>query len=382
MRVLALACTALAWLAGCGPNSSAALTPAAPASDRHALRAPFDVEARRALVGVALPDPAAREVEVPQRDLEGVSYYTDASKSVADPGLKEQNVQALKPVRRFVAGVVELADGWLRSRPANLAYAARAVATLAAWADARALLGTVNPQGEYEREWTLGSLSLAYLKVKEAPGLDAAKLRAIEGWLTNVAASVVPYYERPKLKSNSNNHAYWAGMAVAAAGIAGQDRALFDWGLARARIGVALVDARGLLPLELERRALALHYHVFALAPLVMLAEMAEANGIGLYDEGDRAISRLAERVIEGLTTPAVFSDLAGIDQTIELPPAGSDIGWAEAYFARFRASRLAPWLLAARPVRDVRLGGDMTAAFGVVRLDAAKGAATTAAPR
>src|SRR5262249_36989713 len=155
------------------------------------------------------------------------------------------------------------------------AYAALAVDRLAAWAAADALCGTVNHQGEYEREWTLGSLALAYSKVRGAPGLDPARVRAVDAWLARLAAAVQPFYEHPKLVTYSNNRAYWAGLAVAATGAAVGDRALFDWGLSRARIGLRQVTAEGFLPLEVERRALALHYHVFALAPLVMLAELA-----------------------------------------------------------------------------------------------------------
>src|SRR5262249_52902822 len=143
--------------------------------------------------------------------------------------------------------------------------------------------------------------------------------------------------------SAANNHAYWAGLAVAAAGAAAQRRALFDWGLARARIGIAQVRADGFLPLELERRSLALHYHLFALAPLVMLAELGAVNGVDLYKEGDGAIRRLADRVIMGLADPAPFAAAAGAAQEIKLPPRGADLAWAEPYFARFRDRRLPP---------------------------------------
>jgi poly(beta-D-mannuronate) lyase len=177
----------------------------------------------------------------------------------------------------------------------------------------------------------------------------------------------MPYYERPGLKSNANNHAYWAGMAIGAAGIAIRERALFDWGLVRARIAIAQIQSDGVLPLERDRRTLALHYHVFALAPLVMLAEMATVNGIRLYDEGDHAISRLANRVIGGLADPPSFAALAGVAQEIQLPPAKTDLAWAEAYASRFPDAHLAAWVGAARPLFDVRLGGDMTAAFGTV---------------
>ena len=333
------------------------------------LRGPIDVEARRALIGRALPSPPPPHFGAPVRDLLGVSYYVDEAHAQADPALKAQNERDLAPVRRFVTEVVGLSNGWLASKPAQPAYAAQAVEGLAAWASAGALLGRANKQGEFEREWTLAALALAYLEVRDAGGLPREQRATVESWLAAIAEAIRPSYGRPNLASNNNNHVCWAGLAVAAAGVAAARRDLFDWGLARGRIGLRQVRADGLLPLELARGKLALHYHVFALAPLLMLAEVAEANGIHLYGEDDRALPRLTNRVIEGLRDPDPFAAAAGAAQQIQLPPRGTDLAWAEITFARFHDRRLASWLAAARPLRDERLGGDLTAAFGEPRL-------------
>jgi poly(beta-D-mannuronate) lyase len=330
------------------------------------LRGPIDVGARRAAIGRPMPAAPRRPLLPPVRDLLGVSYYTDAHHSIADPVLKKKNEAAFAPLRAFVAEVIDLAGGWMESRPADPAYAARALEALAGWARAGALLGTVNQQGEYEREWTLGSLALAYLTVRDAPGLDLTARAAVEAWLVKIAEAVRPGYARSGQMSSANNHAYWAGLAVGATGAATQNRALYAWGLAEGRIGIAQIRPDGLLPLELDRRSRALHYHLFALAPLVMLAELGRANGVDLYEEGDGAIRRLANRVIEGWRDPASFVAAAGVAQEIKLPPRGPDLAWAEPYFARFHDGRLAPLLAGARPLRDDRLGGNMTLAFGV----------------
>jgi len=361
--LLATACrTASPGVAPAPPVTPASASPAPPA-----LRSPFDVEARRAQVGAALPAPRATPALelAPMRDVDGVSFYADEHKSVIDPDLQEQNQAALRPLRAFVKEVTRLADGWMVSRPADARHAALAGGALARWATAGALLGAANQQGAYEREWTLGSLALAYLKIRDAPGVDPAGRAAVDAWLCAVARLVEPPYERPGKTSSRNNHAYWTGLAVSTAGIACQDRALFEWGIARARIGIAQVGADGILPLELARERRALHYHVFALAPLVMLAELAAANGIALYDENDHALRRLADRVIAGLADPSSFERLTGFPQEqVTTPPRGADLAWAEPWQARFPDARLAAWLATARPVVDVRLGGDLTAAF------------------
>ena len=380
---VAAACHATTPVPGTPATPASLASPASPAPVASpALRGPFDVEARRALIGAAMPAPRPSPPVAPPRDVVGVSFYVDASKSIADPTLKAQNVAALAPLRRFVGSVTELAGGWVRSRPADPRYAHLAGQALADWAAAGALLGAVNQQGAYEREWTLGSLALAYLEIREAPGWEPRQRTAIERWLCAIASAVRPPYERMDRTSSSNNHAYWTGLAVGAAGAACQDRGLFAWGIARARMGIAQIDAQGLLPLELERGRLALHYHVFALAPLVMLAELAAANGLSLYDERDHALRRLAERTIDGLADATTFQRLTGLAQEqITQPPRKSDLAWAEPYFARFPDTRVAAWIAAARPLVDVRLGGDLTAAFGVVDLGGFRPSGTSTRP-
>jgi poly(beta-D-mannuronate) lyase len=182
------------------------------------LRGPIDVGARRAVVGRALSDPVPAPRPPPIRDLLGVSYYTDANHSVADAVSKQRNQEAFAPLRAFVAQVTNLADGWMESRPARPAYAVLALESLAVWARAGALLGAANQQGAYEREWTLGSLALAYLRLRDAPGLDRAARADVESWLVKIAEAVRPSYGHAGRASSVNNHAYWAGLAVGAGG--------------------------------------------------------------------------------------------------------------------------------------------------------------------
>jgi poly(beta-D-mannuronate) lyase len=322
-------------------------------------------------MGIPVPDPSPAPLVAPVRDLIGVTFYVDKDHSIADPELKKQNEEAVRPVRSFVMTVTWLADGWMRSSPAKPAYATLALQQLSAWATAGALLGNVNRQGSYERKWTLGSLALAFLKIRDAPGLDPGKLAVTRDWLSKVAYAVTPPYENPKSSISRNNHAYWAGLAVAATGIATNDRRLFDWGLSRARMGIRDIQADGTLPNEMARGRLALHYHAFALPPLVALAEIGEANGLHLYDENGGALRRLADRVIRGMEAPASFEKLATVAQDfpLETHPKASYFAWGEAYYARFRDPRLLPSLSSLRPLVDARLGGDQTLAFGVPSL-------------
>jgi poly(beta-D-mannuronate) lyase len=127
-------------------------------------------------------------------------------------------------------------------------------------------------------------------------------------------------------------------------------------------LGVAQIQDDGTLPLELDRKGRALHYHLFALAPLVMLAEMGERNGMPLYEERQGRLKQLVERVVQGASNPEAFARLAGAPQTDTMPPhGGSDLAWVEIWLARFPNPTLRRWVVDRRPVIDPRMGGNLT---------------------
>ena len=222
--------------------------------------------------------------------------------------------------------------------------------------------GSGQSAGPYERKWTLGGLALSYVKIQHAPDLDRKARDQVERWFRHLAAAVQAEYQHPKRADNRNNHAYWAGMSVAAVGIAMNDRGLFEWGLAQYRLGVEQIQDDGTLPLELDRQSRALHYHLYALVPLVMLAEMGERNGIPLDQEQHGRLYRLVNRVVQGVSNPEAFAHLANAVQIDPMPPrGGSDVAWVEIWLARFPDPELTQWIVNRRPVIDPRMGGNLT---------------------
>ncbi|HEY4156897.1 MAG TPA: alginate lyase family protein, partial [Polyangiaceae bacterium] len=310
-------------------------------------------ELARALVAPPFPSPL--------RDVMGVDYYTDARHSVIDPALKARNEAVEAPLREFGRALMVLSDGYLRSRGADASLAARTLDGLFAWASADALLGQVNRGGLNQVNWALGVYGLDYLKVRDAHGLDPSKRARVERWFRQLAAEQISYAAlHPDWPDHTNNHAYWAGMSVAVAGIAASDRTLFDWGIGQYQLFLSQIQPDGTLPAELARGQRALHYHLFALAPLVMLAELAEVNGVHLYPAGDRALERLVNRCLAGMADPQAFGVAAGALQII---PDKSDLAWLEIYNARFHPQNAEPWLKQ-RPLVFGFLAGDLTLAF------------------
>jgi poly(beta-D-mannuronate) lyase len=297
----------------------------------------------------------------PLRDVMGVDYYTDVRHSEIDPVLKARNEAVEAPMREFGRALMLLSDGYLRSRGADTSLASRTLEGLFVWASADALLGQVNRGGLGQVNWALGAYALDYLKVRDARGLDSNKRERVEHWFRQLAAEQMSYAAlHPDWPDHANNHAYWAGMSVAVAGVAASDRTLFDWGIGRFELFLRQVQPDGTLPLELARGKRALHYHLFALAPLVMLAELGEVNGVHLYSAGNRALERLVNRCLAGLTDRAAFGALAGTPQVI---PDNSDLAWLEIYNTRFHPQNAVPFLKA-RPLLFGFLGGDLTLAF------------------
>ena len=115
------------------------------------------------------------------------------------------------------------------------------------------------------------------------------------------------------------------------------------------------------MPLELARGQRALKYHLFAVAPLVMLAELAEVNGVHLYDAGDRALDRLVARCLAGMAEPKSFAARAGVEQ---LMPDDSDLAWIEIYYRENSPRQFFDLWLKARPFVSGFLGGDLSLAF------------------
>jgi poly(beta-D-mannuronate) lyase len=146
---------------------------------------------------------------------------------------------------------------------------------------------------------------------------------------------------------------------VSAAGIVANNRKLFDWGMDTYREGVAKVEPDGSLPLEMKRGQRALHYHLFAVSPLVCLAEFGEDNGLNLYAEHHYAIKKLAVLSTQGLIDNSFFAKAAGIAQDAPNgPPTAEEISWAKIYVARFPDPVISKLLAQAPSLSYMYLGG------------------------
>ena len=279
----------------------------------------------RADSGCAPVPPVVTSLNVPR-------FYSDEAGSVVDPVLKAQHAKAVEPLTAFLRHVVSDADhAYTRpSETSRMEAAQCALAWLHAWAAGGAWLGVMSTkQAEYQRKWDLGGVALAYLKVRAFASPE--QRRVIEPWLQHLADKARAFFDDPGHKRN--NHWYWLGLGEAAVGMATNSPRHFD--IARGIMHDAMQDvaADGTLPAEMQRKGRALYYHVFALVPLVLMAELAAAKGEDWYGFDKAAIHRLVGVTLAGLQDPAIFDKLA---QTKQEQPINTRAEWLQAYQRRF----------------------------------------------
>jgi len=316
------------WL-GCGAKAWAA----AP------LQSPWDVKP----VKVSDASYHCGKAEALPRDIVAYDFYSDSKHSVIDAKRKAAYDAAQEEFRGVTDEAEHAADDFQKNGSA--AAAACVMQVLETQAVANAMTGSMSSnQANYVQNWTLGALAISYLKVRAAgPTLGATpeQMHAVQGWMKTVGEQVERWFDERRAKGTTdsqNNHYYWAGFSVMAAGIAANDQRLFDWGVGTFKDGVGRVASDGTLPLEMARGQRALHYHLFALAPLVTMAELGAANEQDLYSYDHNKLHLLVSRSMAGLVDNHYFAAKAGTAQ--DTPENGKikseDVVWVTPYVRRF----------------------------------------------
>jgi poly(beta-D-mannuronate) lyase len=322
-----------------------------------ALRSPWD-DHPVAFTNASYSCPAAPQLP---HDFATNSYYIDNHYSIPDPVLKKKYEDSVAGVENFSRAVVKAADAFHTT--GSRAAAACVASLLERAADRKTLTGVMaGNQASYVQGWNLGAWAVGFLKVRGSDAVTEQQQKHMADWLKKLAAENREYYEHKREHRGPsdahNNHLYWAGFAIAAAAIADNDHSLFHWAMDAYREGAGDIGADGTLPMEMNRGQMALHYHLYALAPLVMLAEFGEANGLDLYAEHDFAIKKLIARCVAGLEDPSFFQQRTGVAQVTEPEIDAWQISWAQPYTRRFPDAQISRLLAKAPRLNYTMLGG------------------------
>jgi poly(beta-D-mannuronate) lyase len=294
-------------------------------------------------------------------DLTTDGFYADSKSSIVDPAKWKAYAESSGPYKNLGEQAVAAADAY---RTTGSRAAAQCVLSLLHMAAADGVFtGKMSSrQAYYVQGWVIGALAIAYLKMRDSGLARPEEMAFLTNWMKSVARQTMTYYDAARSKPGGeaeNNHLYWAGVEVAAIAIAANDRSMFDWAMATYKNGVKQITPEGTLPLEMRRGQRALHYHLYAIAPLVYLAEFGEDNGIHLFAEDDNALKRLVNRAIAGLAGSGYFDHEAGIQQDTPIgPPTAEAISWAKIYVKHFPDPQISGLLAQAASLSYMYLGG------------------------
>ena len=335
------------------PNASFLDVPARRAELAHATT-PRVLEALSWKSGCAnsdQPAPPSGRMVIPHHYLSGSNGPINPAENIATAPYRKLDEVVSNGAGRYVA----TGDSREAVCVANL---------LVRWAAADSLLDysfQESSQAWYQVEWTLSSISLSWSVVQTDPAIPAAQRAIILAWMRKVTNYMLDQDPHPGDDAHENNHAYWRALCSTSVGILASDDKLYRRGLAQYFRAIGQMNPDGSLPLEMARHENALHYQSFALAPLVMIAELAARQGIDLYSlrVNGHTIADAVDFLERASADPALVRHYASEPQTFSLFSGEKPPAWTEFWAARHPGK---PWTdLLSQPVVDSTIGGNAT---------------------
>ena len=301
------------------------------------------------------PAPPTGRMIIPHHYLSGSNGPIDPRENIATAPYRQLNDTVSRGAGRYVV----TGDSKEAVCVANL---------LAKWAAAGALLDysyQESSQAWYQVEWTLSSISLSWSVVQSDPAIPPAQRAAILAWMHKVTEHMFDQDPHPGDDAHENNHAYWRALCATSVGILTSDDKLYRRGLAQYFRAIGQINPDGSFPLEMARHENALHYQSFALAPLVMIAELAARQGpepeIDLYSlrVNGHSISDAVDFLVRASADPTLIKKYASEPQTFSLFSNEKPPAWTEFWAARHPGK---PWTdIITAPLVDSTIGGNTT---------------------
>ena len=238
--------------------------------------------------------------------------YQDRSGSIVDVEKYKDIQKKTKKFEDIAEEITKLADLYIQTK--NSAYAQCATTQLASLAKQDVMRKNVYGfQAKYFQTWMLCSFSLSWLKMKDNPQISSNERDIINMWLSDISKQVKAYFKNKVNRSDSSNLSYWAALGVMSAAIVNNNEQDYQWSVSVFKHAMRHLTKDGYLPNELKRKTKALHYHIFALEPLVTIAELARVNGDNLYAYNHAALGRLINATLLGVNNPQKINKIADV---------------------------------------------------------------------
>jgi poly(beta-D-mannuronate) lyase len=304
------------------------------------------------------------------RELKFQSIYTDKSQgtSIVDKNAQKKYRQQVKHTKSYEQKIEQWVADALQGKQKSAKGIKCTIQWLYDWARQDSFLRDNKPnfQGEAVRKWVLSTLASHYVQIKDISTINQTQKAVVDDWFSRMAKQVIRDYNRyPESKSRNSNHMYWAAWGVVITGVALDDRDFYNWGLKHFKKAMHHMNEDGTLPLELFRERKAFNYHLFAGAPLTLMAETFTVNGDNMYRYNNNAMHRFVDFVMDDIENDqALVTKLTGRKQDLTGSLNGGQLAWLEVYNARFPNDRINNYLQDFRPAKQRRLGGNLTYLF------------------
>jgi poly(beta-D-mannuronate) lyase len=310
------------------------------------------------------PAPFSGTLDFPSK-YEGSGKARDQLNEASDAKYKALT----KPITDMETGATKLVDLYMDTGQPEVLQCA--LQWYGGWAQAGGLLGpAADHTGASMRKWSLASLSGAWLRLKFSSSKPLASQQAqaakIDAWLGQVGDKVMSEWDLKAPLDRINNHYYWAAWSVMATSVINNRHDQFDWATKMYDIFASQVDSEGYLPNEMKRESRAAGYQVYAVTPIAMIAAFGKANNVDLATMSNNALNRAAERALTVYDDPSEYEAKTGKQQTVEGGDEQSGkLAWLEPYcWATQCSAATIAKRDQLRPMKNRRLGGDVTAEF------------------
>lgn len=326
------------------------------------------------LAGVAVPGLARADCAPAPGPVLTLSYDSryaedDPDRSRLDEDREAAAIAALDPLDGFIQ---DLADGLEQALMADdpalrEAGALCLLAQIGEWARGDALAGLETETVQL----TIGARLAAFAIIAgKAAALapDSADLPDIRRWLTDRMEAQMRFWETAPDRASQNNLRAWAGLAGAATAALNDDPVMRGWAAWSVSYVLCSANPDGSLPQEMRRGALALHYQLHALAPLVTAVLVLRGQGIDLTDRCDGALGRAARFALSdlgaGTKTLAITGQVQSyFDGTDSL--GDWQLAWLVPYLRLDPDPALAEVAKGLEPLSFSKLGGNQTLIWG-----------------
>lgn len=309
---------------------------------------------------ICAPAPPAIQSLSVQSRYEG----SDASRATLNKDAQAKAEISLKPLDDFLRDLAEGLETLLKSEMSQRPDQADClIRQLAVWAEADALSDLSTQTAQLTIGARLAGLAIVTGQAAQF-ATDEQGLETVGVWLSRRVGEQMKFWEQAPKGAASGNLRAWAGLAATTTAELRNDIVMRSWAIWSTTYVLCSANPDGSLPQEMTRGKFALHYQLYALAPLVTSILLLEQQGTPMADQCDQALKRAVHFALSDLEDGAQTEAMTGqvqsfFDGSAEL--GKHHLAWLEAYLTLTSDPMAEDFAAPRRPLSFSKLGGNQT---------------------